>query len=133
MEKVQSAVEDFLSHTVAQIRATGDDRSYRPVALTSHIVKTLERLLVRRMRLQVAEGLDPLQMCFCPCCTGAWFICESHVLWLLQCLQHHTASHTERQASKYGSGPLPDIVDYQKELFSPEHHQDQGAGGGLQL
>jgi len=31
---------------------------YRPVALTSHIMKTLERLLVRRMRLQVAEDLD---------------------------------------------------------------------------
>jgi len=32
------------------------------------------------------------------------YICESHGLWLLQCLQYHTASHTERQAS--------DIVDY---------------------
>jgi len=30
-------------------------------ALTSQIMKTLERLLVRRMRLQVAEDLDPLQ------------------------------------------------------------------------
>ena len=37
---------------------------YRPVALTSHIMKTLERLLVRRMRLQVAEDLDPLQFAY---------------------------------------------------------------------
>ena len=37
---------------------------YRPVALTSHIMKTLERLLVRRTRLQVAEDLDPLQVAY---------------------------------------------------------------------
>ena len=37
---------------------------YRPVALTSHIVKTLERLLVPRMRLQVAEDLDPLEFAY---------------------------------------------------------------------
>ena len=37
---------------------------YRSVALTSHVMKTLERLLVRRMRLQVAEDLDPLQFAF---------------------------------------------------------------------
>ena len=37
---------------------------YRPVALTSHIMKTLERLLVRHMRLQVAEDLDPLQFAY---------------------------------------------------------------------
>ena len=33
---------------------------YRPVALTSHIIKTLETLLVRCMRLQVAEDFDLL-------------------------------------------------------------------------
>ena len=37
---------------------------YRPVALTSHIMKTLERLLVRRMRLQVAEDLNPLKFTY---------------------------------------------------------------------
>ena len=37
---------------------------YRPVALTFHIMKTLERLLVSRMRLQVAEDLDPLPFAY---------------------------------------------------------------------
>ena len=32
--------------------------------LTSHIMKTLDRLLVRRMRLQVAGDLDPLQFAY---------------------------------------------------------------------
>jgi len=77
---------------------------YRPVALVFHIMKTLELLFVRRIKLQVVEDLDPLQF--------AKFICESHVLGLLQCLQHHSAFHTERQVSRYGCGPLPDIVDY---------------------
>ena len=83
--KSPGAVEDF-----------GDRyelNDYRPVALTSHIMKTLERLFVRRMRLQVAEDLDPLQFAYqkhigvedtilymlhwAGC---AWFICESRVL-----------------------------------------------------
>ena len=33
-------------------------------SLTSHIMKTLERLLVRRMRLPAAEDLDPLQFAY---------------------------------------------------------------------
>ncbi|XP_072234405.1 uncharacterized protein [Leuresthes tenuis] len=37
---------------------------YRLVALTPHIVKTFERLLVRYMRLQVSEDLDPLQFAY---------------------------------------------------------------------
>ena len=68
---------------------------YRPVALTSHIMKTFERLLVRCIRLQVAEDLDPLQFAYQKqsgrrdsvhaasgiCLSGcAWFICENHVL-----------------------------------------------------
>ena len=62
---------------------------YRRVALTSHIMKTLERLLVRCMRLQVADDLDPLQfayqkdwwkMRFCTCCIGHMLI------WM--CLVH---------------------------------------------
>ena len=42
---------------LGQLVELNDDR---PVALTSHIMKTLERLLVHLMRLQVAEDLDPL-------------------------------------------------------------------------
>lgn len=35
--------------------------NFRPVALTSHLMKTLERLLLRLLRPQVRPALDPLQ------------------------------------------------------------------------
>ena len=66
---------------------------YRAGALTSHIMKTLERLLVRRIRLQVAEDPvclpethrsgrhDSVHAASGICLSGcAWFICENHVL-----------------------------------------------------
>lgn len=34
---------------------------YRPVALTSHVMKTMERLLLHQLRPQVSHALDPLQ------------------------------------------------------------------------
>ena len=34
---------------------------YRPVSLTSHIMKTLERLILRHLRPQTIHALDPLQ------------------------------------------------------------------------
>ena len=37
---------------------------YRPVALTSHIMKTLERLILRHLKPQVAQELDPLQFAY---------------------------------------------------------------------
>lgn len=39
---------------------------YRPVALTSHVVKTLERLILRHLRLLVEPWLDPLQFAYQP-------------------------------------------------------------------
>ncbi|XP_017560818.1 uncharacterized protein LOC108431875 [Pygocentrus nattereri] len=37
---------------------------YRPVALTSHIMKTMERLLIPLLRPQVQHALDPLQFAY---------------------------------------------------------------------
>lgn len=38
-----------------------DFNSYRPVALTSHLIKILERLVLAHLQLQVSSLLDPLQ------------------------------------------------------------------------
>ena len=53
---------------VTKLRLPAELDDDRPVALTSHIVKTLEQSLVRDMRLQVAEDLDPLP-----------FACQKHI------------------------------------------------------
>ncbi|XP_039896534.1 uncharacterized protein LOC120738979 [Simochromis diagramma] len=39
---------------------------YRPVALTSHVMKTLERLILKHLRLLVEPWLDPLQFAYQP-------------------------------------------------------------------
>ena len=39
---------------------------YRPVALTSHIMKTLERLILEQLRPMVRPHLDPLQFAYQP-------------------------------------------------------------------
>nr|XP_054594642.1 RNA-directed DNA polymerase from mobile element jockey isoform X1 [Nothobranchius furzeri] len=41
-----------------------DFNSYRPVALTSHLMKTLERLVLVRLRCLVGSSLDPLQFAY---------------------------------------------------------------------
>lgn len=39
-------------------------KNYRPVALTSHIMKTLERLVLRHLRPLLQHALDPLQFAY---------------------------------------------------------------------
>ncbi|KAI4879302.1 hypothetical protein NFI96_004343 [Prochilodus magdalenae] len=82
---------------------------YRPVALTSHLMKTMERLLLNYLRPQVhyLRPEDPLQFAYREKVgvedailyllhrahlsgQGGW-CCEGHVLRFLQCLQHHSA------------------------------------------
>lgn len=46
-----------------QARAT-EIKNFRPVALTSHIMKTLERLVLRLLRPLVQHALDPLQFAY---------------------------------------------------------------------
>lgn len=42
----------------------GEPKDYRTVALSSHIMKTLERLVLRKPRPQVNDMLDPLQFAY---------------------------------------------------------------------
>lgn len=37
----------------------------RPVALTSHLMKTMERIILRHIRTHVRTMLDPLQFAYC--------------------------------------------------------------------
>lgn len=39
---------------------------FRPVALTPHVMKALERLVLAQLRLQVRTFLDPLQFAYQP-------------------------------------------------------------------
>ena len=41
----------------------------------------------------------------------AWKHCEDHVLWFLQCSQHHTACTFGEQAGACGGEPTPHILD----------------------
>ncbi|KAI3365706.1 hypothetical protein L3Q82_010151, partial [Scortum barcoo] len=43
-----------------------DPADYRPVALTSHVMKVLERLVLAQLRPQVRKFLDPLQFAYQP-------------------------------------------------------------------
>ncbi|KAI3356635.1 hypothetical protein L3Q82_017826 [Scortum barcoo] len=43
-----------------------DPAEYRPVALTSHVMKVLERLVLAQLRPQVRKFLDPLQFAYQP-------------------------------------------------------------------
>ena len=42
-------------------------QDYRPVALTSHIIRTLERLVLEQLRPMVRPFTDPLQFAYQPC------------------------------------------------------------------
>ena len=64
MEKVPVLWKTSCLIPVSKLGRPVELNDYRPVAMTSHIVKTLERLLVRHMRLQVSEDLDPLQLAY---------------------------------------------------------------------
>ena len=41
-------------------------KDYRPVALTSHVMKVLERLVLAHLRPLVRSSLDPLQFAYQP-------------------------------------------------------------------
>jgi len=54
-------VEDLLPHPIPKKPHPSELNDFRPVALTSHISQTMERLLLRSLRPQVRHALDPLQ------------------------------------------------------------------------
>ncbi|KAI2649597.1 RNA-directed DNA polymerase from mobile element jockey [Labeo rohita] len=51
---------------VPKMPRSSDLKDYRPVALTSHIMKTLERLILEQLRPMVQPFLDPLQFAYQP-------------------------------------------------------------------
>ena len=51
---------------VPKIPHLKDFNSYRPVALTSHLMKTLEQLVLVHLRLLVGPFMDPLQFAYQP-------------------------------------------------------------------
>ena len=67
-----------------------DLNSYRPVALTSHLMKTLERLLLVHLRPLVSSSMDPLQFAYQP---GIGV--EDAIIHLL----HSSLSHLENAGS----------------------------------
>ena len=92
---------------------------YRPVALTSHVMKTLERLFLRHLRPLTEHEVDPLQFGYpLPASPGlllpgrAGKSSENYVLRLFELLQHHPASLTYREARKDRGGSLLHILDY---------------------
>ncbi|KAI3376605.1 hypothetical protein L3Q82_017037 [Scortum barcoo] len=62
--------------------------SYRPVALTSHLMKTLERLVLAHLRPLVSSFMDPLQFAYQPD-IGV----DDAVIYLL----HTSLTHLEKQ------------------------------------
>ncbi|XDV15205.1 hypothetical protein PO909_015335 [Leuciscus waleckii] len=67
-----------------------DLNCYRPVALTSHLMKTLERLVLQHLRSTVGPSMDPLQFAYRPN-IGV----EDAVIFL----QHHALAHLEKPGS----------------------------------
>ena len=67
-----------------------DLSSYRPVALTSHLMKTLQRLILGHLRSEVGPSMDPLQFAYCHN-VGV----EDAVIFL----QHRALSHLEKPGS----------------------------------
>ncbi|TWW54289.1 hypothetical protein D4764_0227720 [Takifugu flavidus] len=59
-----TAVEDVLHIPVLKTPHPKELNSYRPVALTSHLMKTLERLILAHLRPLVSSFMDPLQFAY---------------------------------------------------------------------
>ncbi len=66
---------------------------YRPVALTSHIMKTMERIVLSHLRSPICSSLDPLQFAYSPQ-VGV----EDAIIYMLQRIYPHidTAGSTVR-------------------------------------
>uniref|UniRef100_A0A8C4TKB5 Reverse transcriptase domain-containing protein n=1 Tax=Erpetoichthys calabaricus TaxID=27687 RepID=A0A8C4TKB5_ERPCA len=80
----------FCITPVPKVSCTSELNDFRPVALTSHVMKTMERLLLQHLRPQVQYTLDPLQFAYQ---VGA----EDAIIYML----HRSLSHLDR-----GSGAV---------------------------
>ncbi|KAI3372206.1 hypothetical protein L3Q82_007056 [Scortum barcoo] len=81
-----TAAQSLRNHILVELN------DFRPVALTSHVMKTMERLLVHHLRPQTHHALDPLQFAYREK-TGV----EDAIIFLL----HRSLSHLDR-----GSGAV---------------------------
>lgn len=83
-------MEDILCGTGAKSSRLSDFNHYWPVALTSHLAKTLERLVLHHLRPLGSSSANALQFAYQPS-TGA----EDAVIFLIQ----RSLSHLERSGS----------------------------------
>uniref|UniRef100_A0A8C6M681 Reverse transcriptase domain-containing protein n=1 Tax=Nothobranchius furzeri TaxID=105023 RepID=A0A8C6M681_NOTFU len=103
-----------------------DLSSYRPVALTSHLMKTLERLVLNHLRPLVRSSLDPLQFAYQP---GIGV--EDAIIYLL----HRALTHLEKPGSTvrimffdFSSAfntIQPRLLKDKLELSGVDHHMSQ--------
>ncbi|KAI3358221.1 hypothetical protein L3Q82_003213 [Scortum barcoo] len=59
-------ISDILERAAEKKSRPSDNKDYRPVALTSHIMKVLERLILPHIRTSVAPHMDTLQFTYQP-------------------------------------------------------------------
>ncbi|KAL2082203.1 hypothetical protein ACEWY4_022021 [Coilia grayii] len=86
-EKVPQLWKTSCVVPVPKISRPSDFNHYRPVALTAHLAKTLERLVLHHLRSLVGPSADPLQFAYRP---GIGV--EDAVIFLTQ----RSLSHLER-------------------------------------
>ncbi|XP_054866081.1 uncharacterized protein LOC129348770 [Amphiprion ocellaris] len=75
---------------VSKTRNPREPNHFRPVALTSHLMKTMERIVLKNLRPQVSQYLDPLQFAYQPN-IGV----DDAVVYLL----HRSLTHLENPSS----------------------------------
>ncbi|KAI3357203.1 hypothetical protein L3Q82_015667 [Scortum barcoo] len=75
-----------------------------PVALTSHLMKTLERLVLVRLRPLVRSFMDPLQFAYQPSSIG---VDDAVIIYLL----HTSLTHVEKAGSTITPFPLGQFQD----------------------
>ncbi|TWW80173.1 hypothetical protein D4764_10G0012030 [Takifugu flavidus] len=81
--------------------------SYKPVALTSHLMKTLERLILAHLRPLVSSFMDPLQFAYQPS-IGV----DDAVIYLL----HTSLTHLEK------AGSTPRLLGDKLQVAGVDHH-----------
>ncbi|XP_054865475.1 uncharacterized protein LOC129348636 [Amphiprion ocellaris] len=75
---------------VSKTRNPREPNHFRPVALTSHLMKTMKRIVLKNLRPQVSQYLDPLQFAYQPN-IGV----DDAVIYLL----HRSLTHLEKPSS----------------------------------
>ncbi|KAI3366546.1 hypothetical protein L3Q82_000678 [Scortum barcoo] len=113
---------NLFTHTVDQFPKTSrpkEPNHFRPVALTSHLMKALERIVLRHLRPLVSPNMDPLQFAYQPgigvddaviyllqspaVSPGSrWKHCKDYLFLLLQRFQHYPPLTAQGEAGESG-------------------------------